>query len=42
MALIESYVNHDESFLIINVLKAYNDMKEEIKNLKTSTVPQRF
>ena len=42
MALIESYVNDDESFLIINVLKAYDDMKEEIKNLKTSTVRQRF
>ena len=42
MALIESYVNYDESFLIINVLKAYDDMKEEIKNLKTSTVRQRF
>ena len=42
MALIESYVNDDESFLIINVLKAYDDMKEEIKKLKTSTVRQRF
>ena len=32
--LIDSNINHDEFFLI-NVLKEYDDMKEEIKNLKT-------
>ena len=34
-ALIDSVVSHDELVLINNVLKEYNDMKEEIKNLKT-------
>ena len=34
-ALIDSVINHDEFVLIYNVLKGYNEMKEEIKNLKT-------
>ena len=34
-ALIDSVISHDEFFLINNVLKEYNEMKEEIKNLKT-------
>ena len=34
-ALIHSVISHDEFFLINNVLKAYNKMKEEIKHLKT-------
>ena len=34
-ALIDSVINHDEFVLIYNVLKDYNEMKEEIKNLKT-------
>ena len=33
-ALIDSVTSHDEFFLINNVLKEYNEMKEEIKNLK--------
>ena len=33
-ALIDSNINHDEFILINNVLKEYNDMKEEIKSLK--------
>ena len=33
--LIDSNISHDEFVLINNVLKEYNDMKEEIKNLKT-------
>ena len=33
--LINSNNSHDEFFLINNVLKEYDDMKEEIKNLKT-------
>ena len=33
--LIDSVVSHDEFALINNVLKEYNKMKEEIKNLKT-------
>ena len=37
----ESYVSHFE-FVINNVLKEYNEMKEEIKNLKTQTANQRF
>ena len=33
-ALIDSNVSHDE-FDLINVIKEYDEMKEEIKNLKT-------
>ena len=33
-ALIDSNVSHDE-FVLINVIKEYDEMKEEIKNLKT-------
>ena len=31
--LIDSSISHDEFVLINNVLKEYDDMKEEIKNL---------
>ena len=34
-ALINSVISHDEFVLINNVLKEHNEMKEEIKNLKT-------
>ena len=34
-ALIDSEITHDEFVLINNALKEYEDMKEEIKNLKT-------
>ena len=34
-AFIDSDISHDEFVLINNVLKEYDDMKEEIKNLKT-------
>ena len=34
-ALIDSFISHDEFFLINYVLKEYNKMKEEIKNLKS-------
>ena len=34
-ALIDLNISHDEFVLINNVLKDYNKMKEEIKNLKT-------
>ena len=34
-ALIDSNISHDEFVLINNVLKEYEEMKEEIKNLKT-------
>ena len=37
-ALMDSVVSHDEFILINNVLKEYNEMKEEIKNLKTYLV----
>ena len=33
--LIGSVISHDEFVLINNVLKEYNEMKEEIKDLKT-------
>ena len=34
-ALIDSVISHDEFVLINNILKEYNEIKEEIKNLKT-------
>ena len=33
-ALIDSNISHDEFVLISNVLKEYDDMQEEMKNLK--------
>ena len=41
-ALIDSKIIHDEFVLINNVLKEYDNMKDEIKNLKTSLVHQSF
>ena len=41
-ALFNSYISLDESVLVNNVLKEYDDMKGEIKNLNTSTVYQKF
>ena len=35
-ALMDSYISHDEFFLVNNLLKEYNEMKEEIKNPETS------
>ena len=40
--LIDSNISHDEFVLINNVLKEYNDTKEEIKNLKIWPVYQKF
>ena len=34
-ALIDSNISHDEFALINDVLKEYEEMKDEIKNLKT-------
>ena len=34
-ALIDSVISHDEFVLINNALKEYNEIKEEIKKLKT-------
>ena len=34
-ALIDLNISHDKFVLINNLLKEYDDMKEEIKNLKT-------
>ena len=34
-SLINSLINHDEFALLKNLLKQYNEMKEENKNLKT-------
>ena len=31
----DSVISHDELVLIKNVLKEYNEMKEELKNLKS-------
>ena len=33
-ALIDSNISHDEFVLINNVLKEYDEMKEEVKNLQ--------
>ena len=35
-ALIDSHISHDELFSVKNVLREYNDMKEETKNPETS------
>ena len=40
--LIESYISHDGFVLINNVLKEYDDMKEEIKNSRNSLVNPGF
>ena len=40
--LIDSNISHDEFVLINNVLKEYDNMKEEIKISKTEKVYQRF
>ena len=42
MAFIDSSISRDEFLLINNVLKEYDDIKEEVKNLKTYKVYQRF
>ena len=34
-ALIDSNISHDDFLLINSVLKVYDNLKEEIKNLKT-------
>ena len=34
-ALVNSSISHDEFILINNVLKEYDEMKDEINNLKT-------
>ena len=41
-ALMNSNISHNEFVLINNILKKYDDMKEEIKNWKTETVYWRF
>ena len=41
-ALINSVISHDEFVSINNVLKEYDEMKEEIKNLKIQRVHRRF
>ena len=33
-ALIDSYINHDKIVSVNNVLREYNEMKDEIKHLK--------
>ena len=33
--LIDSNISHDKFVLIINILKEYEDVRKEIKNLKT-------
>ena len=35
-ALIDSYISHDVFVLVNNMLREYNEMKEEIKNLQNA------
>ena len=35
-SLIDSYISKDEFVSVKNMLREYNEVKEEIKNLKTS------
>ena len=37
-ALIESYISHDEFVSVNNVLRDYNEMKEEIKTSVEHTI----
>ena len=41
-AFINYFTIHDKFTSVHNVLREYDDMKERIKYLKTSTVHQRF
>ena len=41
-ALIDSVISHDEFVLINTLLKEYEELKEEIKNLKINQVNLRF
>ena len=41
-ALIDSYISHNEFAMVNNALRGHDDMKGEIKNVKTSTVHWRF
>ena len=41
-ALIDSCICYEEFVLVNDALREHDDMKEEIKNLKTSTVHQKF
>ena len=34
--VIDSYIRHDEFVLVNNVLREYNELKEEVKNPETS------
>ena len=42
MALIDSHISHNEFISVNNVLRKYDDMREEMEDLKTSTVHERF
>ena len=33
---IDSYINHDEFFIVTNAMREYKKMKEEIKNPKNA------
>ena len=41
-ASIDSCISHDEFFSVNKVLREYDNMKKEIKNIKTLAVNQRF
>ena len=42
-ALMDSYISYDELICLVNnVLRQYVDINEQIRNLKASTIHQRF
>ena len=41
-ALIDSNISYDDFFIINNVLKEYDDMKEEIKNYLISLLNMKY
>ena len=41
-AIINSHISHNEFVSVENLLREYDDMKAQIKNLKTSAVHQGF
>ena len=38
----DSYISHDEFVLVNDALREYDDMQEEIENLRALTLFQRF
>ena len=41
-ALMDSYISHDQFVLVNDILREYNEMKEEIKNLQNAVEYSRY